>query len=188
MANYTTKAILDHFEEMLVEMPFNKITVSSLVERCGISSNTFYYHFRDIFDLLEAWLSSKEDKYVVCADEDLADWPELVSRIMKLMQNNSRLVYHIAEAIPRERLENYVFGKVQDQFYAVAKKRVKGTVVSDDFIKGLGEFYCCTVYGYVQKFLWDHMEADVEESVERLKKIFYGITADMIDGENGRLK
>ena len=98
--------------------------------------------FPGYFDLLETWLTSKEDKYAVRVDEDLEDWPELVSRIMKLMQNNSRLVYHIAEALPRERLENYIFGKVQNQFYAVAKKRVKGTVVSDDFVKSLGEFYC----------------------------------------------
>lgn len=45
MANYTVKAIMENFEEMLVEMPFNKVTVSALVARCEISSNTFYYHF-----------------------------------------------------------------------------------------------------------------------------------------------
>ena len=47
MANYTHKAILQTFEEMLTEMPFEKITVSALVTRCEISSNTFYYHFQD---------------------------------------------------------------------------------------------------------------------------------------------
>lgn len=182
MANYTIKAIMQSFEEMLVEMPFNKITVSALVERCGISSNTFYYHFRDIYDLLDTWLTAKEEKYEVHVEEDLADWPELVSRVMKLMQNNSRLVYHIAEAIPRERLENYVFGKVQAQFYEVAKKRVKGTAVSDDFIRNLGEFYCCVVYGYVQKFLWNRMETDVDAAMEQFK-ILYKFIVRMITEE-----
>lgn len=188
MANYTTKAIIDHFEEMLVEMPFNKITVSALVERCGISSNTFYYHFRDIYDLLEAWLTAKEDKYAVSLDENLADWPELLSRVLKLMQNNSRLVYHIAEALPKERMENYIFGKVQNQFYAVAKKRVRGMEVPDDFIQSLGGLYCCTMYGYVQKFLWDRMETDVDEAMERFKNLFCGITVRMITEEADRLQ
>lgn len=187
MANYTIKAIMDTFEQMLAQMPFNKITVSALVERCGISSNTFYYHFRDIYDLLDTWLTAKEDQYAVHVDEDLSDWPELASRVMKLMQNNSRLVYHIAEAVPRERLENYVFGKVQNQFYEVAQKRVKGTAVSDDFIRSLGEFYCCTVFGYVQKFLWDHMETDVDEALERFK-IFYKLIARMITEEADRVQ
>jgi len=50
MAQYTEKLIFDTFKGMLEEMPFDKITVSSLVRRCGISPNTFYYHFDDIQD------------------------------------------------------------------------------------------------------------------------------------------
>ncbi len=45
MAQYTKKAILQTFEEMLEKMPFDKMTVSAIVARCEISSNTFYYHF-----------------------------------------------------------------------------------------------------------------------------------------------
>ncbi len=53
MAQYTQKAILSTFQQMLEEMPFDKITVSALVRRCEISSNTFYYHYSDIYDLLD---------------------------------------------------------------------------------------------------------------------------------------
>lgn len=60
MANYTKKAILATFESMLNDMPFEKITVSAIVAKCEISSNTFYYHYRDIYGLLEAWLEGKE--------------------------------------------------------------------------------------------------------------------------------
>ena len=56
MAQYTQKAIIETFEKMLIEMPFDKITVSALVRRCEISSNTFYYHYSDIYDLLDVWL------------------------------------------------------------------------------------------------------------------------------------
>ena len=52
MAIRTNKAIIETFEEMLDEMPFEKITVSSLAKRCEISPNTFYYHYEDIYDLL----------------------------------------------------------------------------------------------------------------------------------------
>ena len=55
MALYTQKTIMRAFGEMLEEMPFDKITVTALVKRCDISSNTFYYHYRDIYDLLDAW-------------------------------------------------------------------------------------------------------------------------------------
>ena len=48
MANYTQRAIVQTFETMLAETPFDRITVSALAARCGISPNTFYYHFREI--------------------------------------------------------------------------------------------------------------------------------------------
>ncbi len=36
MAKLTEKAILQTFDDMIHEMPFEKITVSALVARCGI--------------------------------------------------------------------------------------------------------------------------------------------------------
>lgn len=55
MALYTKKLILATFREMLSESPFDKITVAALVKRAGISPNTFYYHYQDIYGLLDAW-------------------------------------------------------------------------------------------------------------------------------------
>ena len=48
MALYTKKLIMSTFQEMLEELPFDKITVTALVKRAGISPNTFYYHYQDI--------------------------------------------------------------------------------------------------------------------------------------------
>lgn len=41
MAHYTEKAIISSFQEMLEEMPFDKITVTALTKRSDISPNTF---------------------------------------------------------------------------------------------------------------------------------------------------
>ena len=53
MIQYTEKAIQQTFQEMLTEMPFDKITVTELVKRCEISPNTFYYHYNNIIEFLE---------------------------------------------------------------------------------------------------------------------------------------
>ena len=47
MQQFTENAIMEHFEQMLREMPFDKITVTALARHCEISPNTFYYHFSD---------------------------------------------------------------------------------------------------------------------------------------------
>lgn len=38
----------------------SKITVSELIEACGVNRKTFYYHFQDIYDLLKWTLEQEE--------------------------------------------------------------------------------------------------------------------------------
>lgn len=43
----TKIAIENAFLALLDDMPFKKITVQNILDRCGCSRPTFYYHFRD---------------------------------------------------------------------------------------------------------------------------------------------
>lgn len=180
MANYTIKAIMQNFAQMLEEMPFNKITVSALVERCGISPNTFYYHFRDIYDLLDHWFFLQVEQYIN-PDSIERDWAASLKTALKAMQQNPKVIYHIWENIPKERLEQFAFGPAQDWFSTVLQKRLGGAGVSDTFIRGATGFYCYTILGFVLHFLWDHMQADVDAAVDQLGVIFSGVTAHMIE-------
>ena len=40
-------------KKLLKKKPFDKITIADLTEDCGISRMAFYYHFKDIYDLVE---------------------------------------------------------------------------------------------------------------------------------------
>ena len=54
MPGFTKTAIMDAFLQLLEERPMERITVQDIVQRCGVSRNTFYYHYGDIYALLEA--------------------------------------------------------------------------------------------------------------------------------------
>ena len=49
----TKQAITDSFLHLAAKKPLEKITVRDVVDDCGINRNTFYYHFQDIFAVLE---------------------------------------------------------------------------------------------------------------------------------------
>lgn len=49
----TRNNILDAFIELRSEKPLEKITIKELAERAQISKQTFYLHYRDIYDLSE---------------------------------------------------------------------------------------------------------------------------------------
>lgn len=172
MANYTHKAILQTFGEMLTEMPFEKITVSALVARCEISSNTFYYHFQDIYDLLDEWMDEQKKKYFQ-ETRHIEDWAGQIKLLLHKIQEEPERVQHIFYSISRERMENYVFNSVETWFYEGVKKRAETIPgMTEEKIRRIAEFYCYSFSGFFLKFLWDHMKADVDEGVDSIYQIF----------------
>lgn len=97
-----TKAqIQGAFCELLEEKPFPKITVKDIVDRCGVTRNTFYYHYRDIPDLfqtvLDGWAARFVDEHYV-PDSPIA----CVQPFLETVMAKRRTVMHIYKYIPRE--------------------------------------------------------------------------------------
>ena len=53
MSKLTKNSLEQSLKNLLKTKPLNRITINDLVEDCGISRMTFYYHFQDIYDLVE---------------------------------------------------------------------------------------------------------------------------------------
>ena len=108
MAQYTQKAIIETFEKMLIEMPFDKITVSALVRRCEISSNTFYYHYSDIYQLLEEIFLTEAQKSVEKMEVGQS-WEEGLKTGLCFVKENKKLIYHVYNSLNRETIELYIY-------------------------------------------------------------------------------
>ena len=53
MTNTTKQALEASLKHMLLKKPLDKITIRDITDDCGISRMAFYYHFKDIYDLVE---------------------------------------------------------------------------------------------------------------------------------------
>ena len=59
--SHTTKQDLEaSLKKLLLEKPLDKITIQDLTNDCGISRMAFYYHFKDIYDLVECAPGKKD--------------------------------------------------------------------------------------------------------------------------------
>ena len=48
----TKAALAASLKKLLEKKPLSKITVTDITRECRINRHTFYYHFRDIYDLI----------------------------------------------------------------------------------------------------------------------------------------
>lgn len=55
----TKKALADAFKELVKEKNFNKISISDITDLCHMNRKSFYYHFKDKYELM-AWIFENE--------------------------------------------------------------------------------------------------------------------------------
>ena len=48
----TRRAITDALKQLMTQKPLDKITISEIMELCGMRRQHFYYYFTDIYDLV----------------------------------------------------------------------------------------------------------------------------------------
>ena len=171
MALYTQKAIMRTFQQMLEEMPFDKITVSALVRRCEISPNTFYYHYQDIYALLNVWFHSEFDQYMQFSDESF-DWVAAAKDMLRDCKAHPKTIYHVFNSLSRDQMEQYVFTSTDDIFYHLVCLRAAGRRVDEADLKRISSFCRYAFIGYLLQFLWNRMEDNIDESVDRLSVLF----------------
>lgn len=179
MAQYTQKAILSTFQQMLEEMPFDKITVSALVRRCEISSNTSYYHYSDIYDLLDVWLRGELSVYV-SGEAPYDDWRYSTKAFMKACAARPNIVYHIFNSLSRDRMERYVFSLSSDVFYSFVTKSAAAYSVPEEKLREIADFCRYSFAGFFLRFLWGRMKADVDATVDSYAVLVDGFVENAV--------
>lgn len=58
-SNITKRALASALKAQLKEEPFSKISISDICERCEMNRKSFYYHFKDKYDLVN-WIFDTE--------------------------------------------------------------------------------------------------------------------------------
>ncbi len=75
----TKRALANALKAVMTEKPFEKISVSDICNRCNRNRKSFYYHFKDKYDLVN-WIFDTEFLEVASKKNYVAVW-ELISDI-----------------------------------------------------------------------------------------------------------
>ena len=79
--NVTKQLLAQSLKSLMEKRSFAKISVADLCECCGMSRKSFYYHFRDKYDLLH-WIFQSEFIQTIRDGEQLGSW-ELFSQLCR---------------------------------------------------------------------------------------------------------
>lgn len=108
MKEITKQAFAKTLKQMMAEMPFHKITVVKLVKRCGVNRQTFYYHFQDIYDLLE-WIYTYEALEEIGECRHIDSWEEGYLRVFYYVDKNYDFCMQTLKSEAREHLDGLLY-------------------------------------------------------------------------------
>ena len=106
MSKITENAIKNAFKTLLDKKPLNQITVKDITDECGITRNSFYYHYQDIPTLIETIV--KEEIDLLAEEQDTIDSLEdCFATIVKYCIHDKKMLLHIYNSVNRNIFESF---------------------------------------------------------------------------------
>lgn len=148
MPGFTRQIILHTLTELMNEKPLSKITVKDIVERCGVNRNTFYYHFRDIPDAVEAMV--REELNDILKDQKV---PESVSDCMEILvnavQKNKKAMIHLYRSIQRDVFADYLDHAAERVVEELINRAVGDFEMDQEDMHLISRYYKCVFVGVI---------------------------------------
>lgn len=180
MPNFTKQAIIDVFVNLLDREPLDKITVQEIVTECRISRNTFYYHFGDIYAVLDA-LVQRDISVLRQRRREGASWEENMSRAIEYILENRRRISHIYRSLNHEMLERLFRQAKEELFSEYVRGEAQGLAVSDEDLEAIVYFYQSAFVGGILDWMRRGMKDDPNVWLKRIHRLMKGNTRQMLE-------
>lgn len=119
--------IADVLNDMLKHKNLDKITVKELVDTCNISRQSFYYHFRDIMDVVE-WYQNQALKQSIERSLEAPTYKEAIKGIIYEAFEHKELILQLLSSQRRSEMELLFLKAVRT--YLQELLRAKGSCIS----------------------------------------------------------
>ena len=173
MSQMTKRALVASLKELLAEKPLDKITVTDLTEHCGVNRMTFYYHFKDIYDLVE-WACIENATRALAGQKTYDTWQQGFLQIFEAVQANRPFIMNVYRSVSREHVESYLYKLTYDLLIGVVEERARDLSVRECDREFIAHFYKYAFVGIMLDWIRDDMRADPKEIVDRLGVMLHG--------------
>ena len=170
----TTKRALEaSLKKLLLEKPLNKITINDITEDCGVNRMTFYYHFKDIYDLVD-WILAEDAAKAMEGRRGFETWNEAYLDILHQLQDNKTLVLNVYRSVGREQVEQYLYRLLDPILKDFADRECHDITVQDADKQFVIDFYKYALVGMTLEWIRRDMKTDPKLMVERVSTLIHG--------------
>lgn len=179
MTEMTKKVLSESLKKLLITKPINKITVKDVVNNSKLSRQTFYYHFQDIYELLD-WTIKTELKELLKNNKS-DNWKKTIVDLLHYIQKNEPMLPCVIESIGFERFEYIIYPDLYKFCKNVINELTADTVIINKYKNFLANFQAVSLIGMILQWTKNGMKDDPEEFVKLLHLTIYEATLNILE-------
>lgn len=163
MSQVTKRALAQSLKNMLAKKPLNKITINDITKDCGINRMTFYYHFKNIYELVE-WVCLEDARKVLEKKEPYENWSQGLLQLFEAVLENKPFVMNVYRCVHQEQIEKYLKPLADQLILNIIEKEPGSQSVPEDKRKFIAQVYSYIFVG----LMWDWIQNDMQEVPETI--------------------
>ena len=179
MSQITKRALEQSLKNLLLKKPLTKITVSDIADDCGINRMTFYYHFKDIYDLVE-WSCLEDAKHALDEKKTYETWQQGLLQIFEAVKENKPFILNVYRCIHREEVEKYLQPLVDQLILGVINEETGNMTIRDEDKQFIAQIYSYIFIGLMLDWIKDDMREDPQPLVDRLARLIKGSMSEAL--------
>ena len=166
----TKRLIAQSFKQKMETIPFARISIGDIARDSQVSRNTFYYHFKDKYDILQ-WIFRTELEPIIQDSMKEADWGSRTVKLCRHMQQNKKFYNNALKIQGSGNLYSVLFTFYQDMLCGRLKKLQGDAALNELEIRSIASFLAHGLTGELVEWVKDGMAEDLEQRVRTLERI-----------------
>ena len=169
----TMQAMAASLKRHMENKPLSRITISEICTDCGINRKTFYYHFQDIYDLVE-WACVEDGKRALQDKKTYDTWQEGMCQVFEAVLDNKPFILNVYSTVSREKIESYLYKLTYRLIADVVEEKCVGHDLPEEDKAFIAEFYKYGFVGIMLDWIGRGMKDDYKMLVERMSTTLRG--------------
>ena len=187
MANsdFTKFMIARGLKQLLETNSFLDISVGDIAQHCKISRNTFYYHFRDKYDVI-SWIFYTEITPLIGDTISMDQWGSGMRALCRYMQENKSFYMNVLQFEGQNNFADCLMDFYQNLVRTLIVNAGGEQLLKPNQIKMISRFYAHGMSGVLLDWVKNGMVRDPDSTVSTLEDLLSGeIFAQIVEIQNG---
>lgn len=148
----TKLLIANSLRKLMKKKSLDKIKIREIVEDCGVNRQTFYYHFQDIYALVE-WIYTYDGLQIFNEYKNDCEWMMVIRKMFDYLEEHQEEIKCVVNSKAEKFFFNFVHEKIGLCARMVIEYLSKNMTVEAYYKAFLANFYTFAVCDVVENWM-----------------------------------